>query len=334
MPSATPRYRPRLPPSALPRSPRAQRRIRTPIRNYLLNHYQEAFASLGRLVRAPVSSFLTIAVIGIAVTLPAGLHVLAQNLQQLDLGWSKVPTISLFLIPHQEPKVSSQLAQHLQTWPQISAVDYISPQAALAEFEQQFGLQDLQVTLGENPLPAVLVAQIAPNANDPKTAQHLVTQLQNLPEVDIAQLDLKWLQRLNAFTALIKRGVLILTSLLAIGVLLITSNTVRLAVLNRQEEIRIIKLVGGTDAFIRRPFLYTGAWYGFGGGLFAWLILSLILGLLADPSDRLAYLYHSRFTLTGLSLAHGVGLCTITTLLSVGGAYFAVAGHLRAIEPR
>jgi cell division transport system permease protein len=276
---------------------------------------------------------MTIAVIGIALALPAALYLLVQNLQQLGTSWSGTPTISLFLNQVQDVKAARQLAQRLITWPEITDLDYISPQQALAEFEQQLGLQNLEATLGENPLPGVLVAQIADAASNPKAAHQLITKLQRLPEVDIAQLDLEWLQRLKALTTLAKRGVAILASLLALGVILITSNTIRLAVLNRQEEIRVVKLVGGTDAFVRRPFLYTGAWYGLSGGLLACLILTLTLRLLSDPIDRLAHLYSSHFTLSGLDVGSGLHLCVMAAFLGLSGAYLALAGHLKAIEP-
>ncbi len=332
LPSLWRRFRKPQSISHRPLSPQSRRSARTPVRTYFLNHGQVALSSLGRLLRTPFSSLMTVAVIGIAIALPMGLHLLVQNIQQLSLGWGGTPTISLFLAPSQEAKVL-QLTQRLQTWPEITGLRYISPQQALAEFEQQMGLPTLQTTLGENPLPGVLVVQIADSARNQKAAQQLLAKLQRLPEVDIAQLDLKWLQRLNALTTLGARGVMILAGLLAGGVLLITSNTIRLDILNRHEEIWVTKLVGGTNRFVRRPFLYIGAWYGFSGGLLACLILSLSAGLLAEPVDHLAQLYDSHFTVIGLDVGNGFRLCAMTTFLGFSGAYLAVAWHLRTIEP-
>lgn len=315
------------------RSSRPRKNIFSLIRGYCLIHRQVAISTLKRLLHAPLNSLMTVTVIAIAIALPATLYLLIQNFQQLGTGWSGAPTISLFLTQGQSAKTTYQLAQRLSTWPEITHLNYTSPQQALAEFEQQLGLQDLQATLGENPLPGVLIAQIAAHtANDPAAAHQLIARLQQLPEVDIAQLDLEWLQRLKAIATLAKRGVIILASLLALGVILITGNTIRLAILNRQEEIRIVKLIGGTDAFVRRPFLYIGIWYGLSGGLLACLILTLTLKLLSDPIDRLTHLYNSHFMLISLNINSGLHLCLIATSLGLGGAYLAVARHLKAIE--
>jgi len=151
--------------------------------------------------------------------------------------------------------------------------------------------------------------------------------------VELVQVDLEWVQRLQAMTGLLERAVLLLAVLFASAVLLVVGNTVRLEILNRREEIEIAKLVGATDAFIRRPFLYDGLWYGLLSGLMALGLLVTSLGLLAGPVEELAGLYQSAFRLHALPQAESLYLLTGGALLGLGGAWIAVGRHLRAIEP-
>jgi cell division transport system permease protein len=158
--------------------------------------------------------------------------------------------------------------------------------------------------------------------------------LQQLPEVELAQMDLQWVQRLYSLLAVGQRVTLALALLLGLGVLLVTGNTIRLAIENRRDEILVIKLVGGTDAYVRRPFLYTGLWYGLGGSIVAGLLLSLVMLWLDGPVGLLAALYQSRFELHGLGFAGTLMLALAGALLGLAGAWLAVARHLGAIVPR
>jgi cell division transport system permease protein len=155
-----------------------------------------------------------------------------------------------------------------------------------------------------------------------------------LPQIDQAVLDLEWVQRLYSMMALGKRLVIALAALLALGVLLVVGNTIRLAIESRRDEIVIVKLVGGTNAFVRRPFLYTGLWYGLGGGILAWLIIGFGLFWLSSPVAELAGLYRSQFELQGLGIGDSLMMWLCGGLLGLAGAWLAVSRHLGAIEPR
>ena len=290
--------------------------------------------SLGRLWRQPLASLMTVVVIGIALALPAGLYVILKNIEQVSSQWDDAAQISLFLKQDVNDAEAQFLVNKLKVWPEITAVNYQSASQSLEEFRQLSGLGNLLDTLPTNPLPAVIIVQ--PDSHDlrPDAVGSLLSRLESLPDVGQAQLDMEWLQRLRSINDMGQRGISILGLLLSLSVLLIIGNTIRLAILNQQSEIRVIKLVGGTNAFIRRPFLYTGFWYGLLGGLVAWLTLLFTMSLINGPINELASQYESEFTLAWLSGTMILTLPLIGMLLGVMGAWLAVGRHLSAIEPR
>ena len=303
------------------------------IKNYFLRHAQVFFYSLGQLTRTPVATFLTVAVIGITLALPASLYVAIENVQRLASGWEDNGQISLFLKQDVSGTAIEKLADKIRRMPAVSWVDYVSREAALTEFKRLSGFGEALNALDRNPLPAVLVVHPAAKHSHPDKLQALLMDLRRFNEVDVAQIDLDWVRRLHAMLELARQGVLILAAGLAIAVLLIIGNTIRLAVLNRRDEIEITKLIGGTNAFIRRPFLYTGTLQGLLGALLAWLLVGLGLLLLADPINNLAGLYGSRFEAENLGILATLALIGSGGLLGWLGSRLAVGRHLRAIEP-
>ena len=305
----------------------------TALRVYLLRHLQVFFYSLGVLSRSPFATLMTTAVIGIALALPSGLHVILKNAQQLSGGWDGAAQISLFLkraVPDDE---ANRLARQIQKLPEVASVSYISRGEALEEFRRLSGFGDALEALQDNPLPSVLVIRPTPVASTPAATEKLLQHLQGYPAVDVAQLDMQWVKRLYVIMEIVRRGVVVLAALLALAVLLVVGNTIRLAIQNRREEIVVMKLIGGTDAFIRRPFLYTGFWYGLFGGIIAWLLVSLSLTILSDPVERLTGLYQSQFELSGLDATTTGTLIGTSILLGLTGSWLAVGRHLRDIEP-
>ena len=300
---------------------------------WLLRHLQVAISSLGRLVRAPLSSLMTCAVIGIALALPTGLHLLLSNAQALSGNWDGAATVSLF-IKRETPDTELQpLVATLRQRAAIAEVHLITRKQALEEFRLLSGFAGALDALQENPLPAVVVVEPQPTHSTPQAAQALLGELKRLPEVDFAQIDLQWVERFHGITEIARRAVLLLVSLLGTAVLLIVVNTIRLEIQNRHAEIEISKLIGATDAFIRRPFLYSGIWYGLFGGLIAGLLVALSLWLLDAPVARLAGLYSSNFSLQGLDFPTLALLLGGSTLLGLAGSWVAVGRHLSAIEP-
>ncbi len=307
--------------------------IATRIHVLLLRHLQVFFYSLGQLSRQPLSLFMTAAVIGIALALPTGLHVLLQNAQQISGGWDGAAQISLFLKKSVSDKQAKALARKLGQRKDIAKVDYLSREQALKEFQQQSGFGDALKALKKNPLPSVLIIQPTLANSQPQETAILLEDLRKNTRVDIAQLDMQWVKRLYAIMDIVRRGVIVLAALLALAVLLVVGNTIRLAIQNRRDEIVVMKLIGGTDAFIRRPFLYTGFWYGFFGALLAFIMVYAALLLLSGPVEKLTALYHNNFELSRLDFNTALVLLVTGVMLGLVGSWLAVGRHLRDIEP-
>jgi cell division transport system permease protein len=303
------------------------------IQVWLLRHAQVALSSLGRLYRAPAASLMTAAAIGIALALPSGLYLLTANLQRLGTQWDQGADLSLFLRQDISVEDGQALATRLREWPEIRQLKLISPQQALAEFRELSGFGDALDVLDENPLPVVLAITPAAASADAEASAALLARLQQLPEVELAQLDLEWVKRFGAIVEIVRRAIWVMAILLGLAVLVVTGNTIRLEIQNRREEIEITKLIGATGAFIRRPFLYSGIWYGLSGALVATILVELALLQLDAPVRQLAGLYNSSFSLQMLSFREALGLLLSGALLGLLGAWLAVGRHLADIEP-
>ncbi len=312
---------------------RRRQGIRGWLRNYGARHLQTLFYALGQLSLKPFSTLMTVAVIGIALAMPGGLHVLLKNVQQVLGGWDGAAQLSLFLQQETRESEAQALAARLRERPGIVSVDYISSQQAMEEFQRHSGFGEALSALEENPLPPVLVVHPSLELQGPALLSQLREELAAEQAVELAQLDMQWVKRLYALMEIGKRGVWVLAAMFALGVLLVVGNTIRLAIQNRRDEIVIIKLIGGTDTFIRRPFLYTGFWYGLLGGVIAFILIELALWFLSAPVNSLATLYSSEFRLAGMDILTTLSLLLGGTLLGLGGSWLAVGRHLRAIEP-
>lgn len=297
------------------------------------HHGHSLLSTLGRLSRAPLASLMTVGVIGIALALPAGLYLLVNNLERLSGNWERALEVSVFLKPGVRAPEAEALAQSLRGREDIAAVEFIPADQALAEFRERTGFGAALDALQENPLPAVLVVVPAPGITSPGQLTPVVDEIERSAEVDFVQLDTQWLQRLFALLAIVERGIAVIALLLALAVVVTVGNTIRLDIQGRRQEIEVTKLIGGTDAFIRRPFLYTGLWYGIGGGLAAAILVALARLALDGPVARLAGLYESGFALTGLGLDGLLLMLAVGALLGWAGSWVAVGRHLDEIEP-
>ena len=302
------------------------------VRRWSQENARVLFATLGRLCREPVSTFMTAAVIGITLALPAALHTLVANLSALSYSWEGALQASLFLKDTVSAEHGRELALKLQARRGIARAAYVSREQSLAEFRELSGFGEALDLLTDNPLPAVIVVTPVREL-DQSAVGRLVDELGRLPEVEVAKLDQKWLERLYAILAIVERAVLIVSVLLAVAVVVTVGNTIRLDIENRREEIVVMKLIGAPDGFIRRPFLYTGIWYGVFGGGIAWALVDGALRALAGPAQRLAGLYESSFRLSGIAWDAGLMLVGAGVLLGVLGSAFTVGRHLSRYEP-
>lgn len=302
------------------------------VRGYFRLHVQNLLGALGRLARQPVASLLTVAVIGIALALPAGLDVLVSNARTLSAGWASAVDFSVYLEPGQPLARAETLAAEARGRPGVIAVEVISAEEALAQLSRFAGLEAALEALEENPLPHTLVVRPRPGLSAEEVGA-LAAGFEQLEGIDLVQLDTAWVERFLAIVDIARRASGLTLMLLGFAVIVIVGNTIRLDIENRRSEIEVVKLIGGSDGFIRRPFLYGGLWYGITGGLLAVILTGAALLALTGPVGRLAGLYGSEFSLAGPGMTGFAALLGAGTLLGWLGAWVATARHLREIEP-
>lgn len=297
------------------------------------SHARCLLESLGRLHRRWVASLLTVLVIGIALALPAGLYVLVKNLDTLASSWHQSVRISLYLKQDVSADSGQRLADDLAGQDGISSTQFISADEGLRQFKQASSFGAALDALGSNPLPGVI--EVTPKAALPPAAVgQLVDQLSKRSQVDHAALDQAWLRRLTAILALISRASWVIGALLSAAVVFIVGNTIRLDIENRRQEIEVMKLLGAGNAFIRRPFLYSGVWYGLLGAVVAIAVLIACYIALGGPLSTLTASYQGGLSLKGLTLQESAGLLAIGIALGWAGCAITVNRQLAAIEPR
>lgn len=300
---------------------------------WLYIHAQTLISSLGRLTRVPFSFMMTVAVIAIALALPTGFYVLINNVQQISSGLVSNNQISLFLKHDLSIVQGEGLLSHLRNQIGVKSATLVSKQAALEEFRAFSGFGDALDALDFNPLPAVILLEPDLDMNQPVALEAFLLNLERIPNVDFAQLDMQWVNRLHAAMQVAERVVWMLSLLLSVAVLFIVGNTIRLEMQSRREEIVVEKLIGATDAFIRRPFLYSGFWYGFLGSLLTWALIMVMLFMIQQPVETLTSLYESQHQLLFLSFSDTIYLILVASLLGVLGAWMVLAFHLRLLNP-
>ena len=304
------------------------------MKQWFERHLQTLVGSLGRLWTQPFATLLTVLVIGIALALPACLHVLVQNVRVASGGWGNALDISVYMKPAATLEQAQQAEKRIAQRRDVEDVTLVKADDALAEFRKDSGFGEALDALKDNPLPHALVVRPAAEFRDPARVDTLSAELRKIDGVDIVQLDTAWVSRFNAILDVVRRVVLLAAGLFALGILVIVGNTIRLDIENRRDEIEVTKLVGGSDGFVRRPFLYNGVWYGLGGGLVAWLTVTVVITLLGEPVQRIAGLYGSSFQLHGLGLAGSTVLLVGGVLLGWLGSFIAATKEIRGIEPK
>ncbi|MGB0942195.1 MAG: permease-like cell division protein FtsX [Marinomonas sp.] len=301
---------------------------------HLRQHQAVLMESVVRLMNYPMASFMTLMVIAIALSLPGGLYVMLKNVQSVTDQWEQQSVISLYLFSELEDTQALALSHQISARDDVRSVSYVSKEEGLRYFEQVSGYEQILSSLPENPLPIVL--QVIPmetvQLDTLDILESLRIELEEQEQVEYAELDAQWLQRLASFLRFGERFVYALSSLLVIAVLLIVGNTIRMAVESRRDEVLVMKLVGATDAYIRRPFLYMGFWFGVLGGLCACICILAVSFWVSGPAMQLIDLYHSDFQLTSFSASEVVVCLTISAIIGTLGAWIAVNKHISDIE--
>jgi cell division transport system permease protein len=297
-------------------------------------HIQPLLSSLGRLARNPFSTALTVLVIALALALPTALRLLVLNAQAAMGGFSSAIELSVYLKTDVPLSKAQQLERNARARADVAHVDLIPADKAMEEFRNYSGFGAALEALKENPLPHVLHVQPRADAQTAIAIESLRHYFTAWPEVDLVQIDTEWVMRFNAILDVLRNLLAIAAVLLGAGVLAVIGNTIRLEILNRRAEIEVTKLVGGSNAFVRRPFLYTGVLYGLAGALLAWAIVETAVVVLGRPISTLAELYGSHFALQGPPADDVSVLLATGIVLGWMGAWISAARHLRRIEPR
>jgi cell division transport system permease protein len=300
---------------------------------WLTRHLQTLIGSLGRLMQHKLATVLTILVIGVALALPACVHLLVANAQAASGHWNRAVDLTVFLKRPTSPEEARRVAERIRQRRVVSEVELILADTALKEFRRESGFGAAIDALNQNPLPHTLVVRPTAEYTTEANITGLAADVRMLPSVEVVQLDTAWVSRLNAILDALRRSLLLAGAVLGLGVMVIVGNTIRLDIQNRRDEIEVAKLVGASDAFVRRPFLYNGVWYGLGGAVTAWVISLVTVAALRQPIGRIAALYGSDFQPSALDLRASAILLLAGILLGWLGSYLAATRQIRRIEP-
>jgi cell division transport system permease protein len=300
---------------------------------YFARHAQTLLGSLGRMVQQPFATLMTMGVVAVALALPLFLNLLLANVRLATANWNDAFDLSVYMDKKASVARVQSLAKQLRQREDVAQVRIITADQALAEFRENSGFGKALDALADNPLPDTLVITPSLNASTPQGTDALKNAVAGMADVQAVQLDADWVKRLHAMLDVLRRVVLLTGGLLSAGVVLIVGNTIRLDILNRRAEIEVMKLVGATDGFARRPFLYSGLWYGLGGGLMALILVAIAVAVLRKPVDGLARLYGSQFQLQGLGFVTAIEVLALAVGLAWFGSWLAATRHIHAIEP-
>lgn len=276
---------------------------------------------------------MTIVVLAIAISLASGFYILVANLQQLAGNLEASNQISLFLKDDISEARANKFAGVIRQNPDIQDVKLITKEQALAEFQSYSGFGEAVKALEKNPLPIVIQVLPKNSFENEQALEVLLDDFKRSAEVDFAQMDMQWVKRLQSIMEVARRGVILLSLLLGAGVLFITANTIRLELHNRRDEVVIAKLVGATNGFIHRPFLYSGFWIGFFSGVAAWFIVTIIMLILKQPIEKLSGLYDDAFHVLFFGFTETLALLFISSVLGVVGSWIVLHFQLRQLKP-
>jgi cell division transport system permease protein len=296
-------------------------------------HISNCLDTLRELGSQPIATGLTVTVIGIALALPASLNILVQNGRNLAGGWESVRDFSIYMVPGSELAGANKLAEEIRGMANIDSVSVTAADAALKDFRESSGLGEVLDSLGSNPLPHTLIVRPTDGA-EADDLRAVEADISGRDDVDMVKIDTQWVERLNAILDFLRRIVMLASLLLVTAVVIIVGNTIRLDIQNHRVEIEVLKLLGASDGFVRRPFLYVGFWYGLIGGFIALLVLVVGGWILAGPLQRLIGLYSADITLLGLDSTTAIAVFGGGILSGWGGAWTAVARHLSTIQPK
>ena len=304
-----------------------------PFTIWLGRHARTASSSFSRLVHQPFASLMIVLVIAVTLAIPAAMNLAIKNFTAISSGWDDALDFSVFLDTGVSTSEAEALARLISQRADVDDVRLISAEEALAEFKEQSGFGSALDHLPDNPLPHTLVVRPSP-ANTPQSMTLLREELDSLPETALVQVDTEWVQRFHAILEIVRQAIMIGAVLLGAAIVVIIGNTIRLEIQNRRDEIEVTKLIGASNAFVRRPFLWSGFWFGLFGSALALGLVQYGLYLLQPTVTRLAGLYQSGVTMLTLDLRDSFAIIGIGVALGLVGSWLAAARHMRSIEPK
>jgi len=296
---------------------------------WFFQHKAALASAFRRLWSTPLNTLLSLLVIGIALTLPAAGYLLLENLRELGNHATGVQQISLFMTPDASKKEVGEIEAKLRSVA-TGKWTFVPKEEALKRMQKNEGMADIVASLPRNPLPDAFIVE--PTNTEPEALEIMRKEISSWPKVAHVQLDSAWVKRFDAFLKLGKLALWMLAGVFAAGLVLVTFNTIRLQVMAQAMEIEVARMIGATDAFIRRPFYYYGALQGGLGGLLAALVVAAGMALLAAPVSQLAALYGGSFTLRPLGAIEVIVLSSASAFLGWLGAQLSVSLSLRKFD--
>ncbi len=296
---------------------------------WLAHHLHSLKISAQRFLDSPLATLFTVLVIGVAVALPAGLYVLLQNFDRAAGGVKPQAELTVFLKPEVDEEQGKALSMELAKQADIVSARFVSKAEGIRKLEAA-GLADIAAGLSDNPLPHSII--LIPGKTDPDTLEALAARIKTREGVERIQMDADWIKRLAALMDFGHDLVFMLSVMLGVALAAITANTIRLQIYAQKDEIEVARLIGATDRFIRRPFLYFGVIQGLAGGVAGWLLIILGSRIIQGSVAQVASAYGAIYQLSGLGLPELALLLGLSAALGWIGAFFAVGQALRTVE--
>jgi cell division transport system permease protein len=288
--------------------------------------------SLRNLLTKPLSTLLTLLSLAVTLSLPGASYLTYKNTKLLLAGWDKGTTLTAFLNDNISLEQSHELVRAIESRPEVFEALYQTPEQALQEFRELSGLKEVIDSLPSNPLPGVITIYPRQGYEKASSLSQLQGFLQNFPEVQSVEIDLDWVQKMNAYLHFGKALTLVIGLLVGLTVILVISNIIRLTLERHKTETEVLSLIGATKYFIARPFLYRGFWYGLLGGVFSFGLLSIIVDYLQKPMDKLSFLYQQPFLIYNLAFEETLLLLALSAALGLIGAWIAVRSQLNNVN--
>jgi cell division transport system permease protein len=300
--------------------------------SWLSAHGMAFRLSIRNLLMHPLTTLITLLSLAVTLSLPGASYLTYKNTKLLLAGWDKGTTITAFLQENISLDQAQELVRAVESREEVFEALYQSPEQNLQEFRELSGLKDVIDSLPSNPLPGVIT--IYPNQGYEKASalSQLQGFLQGFPEIQSVEIDLDWVQKMNAYLHFGKALTLVIGILVALTVILVISNIIRLTLERHKDETEVLSLIGATKYFIARPFLYRGFWYGLLGGIFSFGLLSIVIDYLQKPMDKLSFLYQQPFMIYNLGLGETLILLLISGGLGLTGAWIAVRSQLSSLN--